>query len=154
MSSFWTDYGLSRLFNGGLDLDTHDIRALLVMSNTTADTEKDKQTLSGYTTLDEMDASGYARVQLTSEAVTTDTTNHWGVFDAANVTFSSLGNGTRKVAGALLYRHVDGTNANDQPIAFIELVDFHPGGIDFSMIWTAPSAGGIAVIANEGDGPD
>ena len=47
-----------------------DIRAILVMTNTTCDTEIDAITyVDDYTTLDESDATGYSRQALTSGMV-------------------------------------------------------------------------------------
>lgn len=110
------------LMNGGLDLDTHDIRARLCMTNTTCDTEVDAiSNLSSYTLIDVADATGYADVALTSEAVAADDTNDRAEFDAADVSFTGLGgDATRAYQGVLIYKYVDGTNANDIPIAFID----------------------------------
>ncbi len=110
------------LINGGLDLNSNDIRARLVMTNTTCDTEVDAiNTLSNYTTIDPCNATGYADVALGSEAVNTDDTNNRAEFDANDVSFSGLGgDASRAIQGVLLYKYVDGTNANDIPIAFIE----------------------------------
>lgn len=111
-----------RLLNGGLDLDTNDIRARLVMTNTTCDTEVDAiNDLADYTTIDPSDATGYADVALASEAVAADDANNRAEFDATDISFTGLGgDASRAYQGVLLYRYVDGTNANDLPIAFIE----------------------------------
>lgn len=99
-----------------------DIRARLVMTNTTVDTEIDAITdLADYTTIDPGDATGYADVALTSEAVNVDDANDRAELDAADVSFAGLsGDATRDYQGVLLYDYVDGTNANDIPVAFIE----------------------------------
>jgi hypothetical protein len=122
MASMLYTNALKLLMNGGLDLDTHDIRVMLLMSNTTADTDQDNITnISAIGTLDECDASGYARVALTGEAVTEDTTDNEAVFDANDASFTGLGgNATRAIQGALIYRHVDGTAGNDVPIMFVD----------------------------------
>ena len=52
-----------------IDLVTDDIRAALVMSNTTADTEDDANTLSGFTPLDECNGAHYVRKALTGKSV-------------------------------------------------------------------------------------
>lgn len=111
-----------RLLNGGIDLDTNDIRARLVMTNTTCDTEIDNiNDLADYTTIDVADATGYADVQLASEAVAADNTNDRAEFDAADISFTGLGgDATRDYQGVLLYKYVDGTNANDLPLCFID----------------------------------
>lgn len=111
-----------RLLNGGIDLDTDDIRARLCMTNTTCDTEVDAiNDLADYTLIDVADATSYADVALASEAVAADDTNDRAEFDAADISFTGLGgNATRDYQGVLLYKYVDGTNANDLPLAFID----------------------------------
>lgn len=138
MASFLYDNAKKLLMNGGLDLDTHDIRIALVMSNTTADTEDTKTTISGgtgFTTLDEMDGAGYARVALTTEAVTDSGT--YGKFDADDVTFTSVSAGTRSVTGALIFRFI--TNDTDNvPIAYIDFGgDFAANGSNIVITWSA-----------------
>ena len=107
--------------NGGVDLDTDDIRAALLMLNTTADTEIDAITfVDQYTTLDECDATGYARVALASEAVVADDANDRAEFDAADASFTGMsGDATRDIQGVLIYKHVT-NDANSIPIAFID----------------------------------
>lgn len=111
-----------QLLNGGYDLDTHDIRAKLLMSNTTCDTENDGiSTVSNFTTQDKSDATGYADVALASETVTKVDASDWAKFTSDNIVFSGLsGDATRDYVGILLYKYVDGTDANDKPIAYIE----------------------------------
>lgn len=135
MASFIYDNAKKLLMNGGLDLDTHDIRILLVMSNTTCDTEDTKLTISGFTTLDEMDGAGYARVALTNEAVTDSGT--YGKFDADDVTFTAVSAGTRSITGAVIYRFI--TNDTDNvPIAYIDFGgDFAANGSNIVITWSA-----------------
>lgn len=111
-----------RFANGGNDWDTHDIRFLLVMSNSTADTDQDALTLSGIGTLDEYDGSGYTRQALAAESVTRDDANNRAELGGTSpVTFgATVAAGTRQAIGHVIYRHVDGTAANDQPIAFVD----------------------------------
>lgn len=126
--------------NGGLDLDTHDIRVMLLMTNTTADTQQDSiDQISDITTLDECDASGYARVALTGEVVSEDTTDNEAVFDANDASFTGLGgNATRDIQGALVYRHVDGTSANDVPLFFVDFTtDIPSSATQIDVPWNA-----------------
>lgn len=109
----------------------NDIRILLVMTNTTADTEEDIEFISGLATLDEMNGAAYVRKALANQAVNTDTVNNRGEFDADNVTWTTLGAGTRSLAGFVVFRFV--TNDADSPlIAFID-------------------SGGFPIAANGGD---
>jgi hypothetical protein len=129
MASKIPNSALANLINGTIDLNTSDIRARLVMTNTTCDTEIDAiNTLSNYTTIDVGDATGYADVALTTETVTANDTDNRGDFDtASDIVFTGLsGNATRNYQGVLLYKYVDGTNANDIPLAFIEFTSAIP----------------------------
>lgn len=125
---------------GEIDLDTggNDIRVALLMTNTTADTENDAKVYVGdFTTLDECDGANYVRKALANEAVNKDDTNDRAEFDADDVTWTALGNGTRAIQGALIYKHV--TNDTDSPIiAFVEFsATQNPGGSDFTVSWNA-----------------
>lgn len=128
MASAIPNSAKERLMNGGIDLDTDDIRARLCMTNTTCDTEIDAvNDIADYTTVDPCDATGYADVALTSEAVAADDTNDRAEFDAADASFTGLGgDATRAIQGVLIYKYVDGTDANDIPIAFIDFASDIP----------------------------
>lgn len=117
-----------------------DIRVMLLMTNTTADTQQDAiDQISDITTLDECDASGYARVALTGEAASEDTTDNEAVFDANDASFTGLGgNATRAIQGALIYKHIDGTSANDIPVAFIDFTtDIPATATQVDVPWNA-----------------
>ena len=138
----------AKFLSGDLDLNTHDIRALLVMSNTTADTEEDTEFISGFTTLDEMDGTGYARVALTGEAVAADTTNDRGEFTSDVITFAGVDAGTRSVTALVLFRFVT-NDADSIPIAYIDtdatgLFPFVANGGDIII---TPDAEGILQLA-------
>lgn len=139
MASFWYTPAKERLAKGDLDFDEtgHDIRIMLCMTNTTADTDQDAGTLSAITTLDEYDGAGYSRAALASQTVTRDDPNNRAEIGATSpVSFgSTVAAGTRSAQGALVYRHVDGTAANDQPIAWIDTGGFplNGGGGPFEL---------------------
>lgn len=137
--SFVYNPAKARILRADLDFDLHDIRVMLVMTNTTADTQTTAATLSAITTLDEYDGSGYVRKALTGEIVNQDDPNSRAEFDADDVTWTALGAGTRSAQAVLLYRHVDGTAANDQPIAFIDTGGFPIAGNggDLTIAWNA-----------------
>jgi hypothetical protein len=104
-----------------IDLNADDIRCALLMSNTTADTENDaKVFVADLTTLDECNATGYARVALTGEAVNKDDGNDRAEFDANDVSFAGLGgDASRTYVGVLLYKHVT-NDADSRLIAYVE----------------------------------
>jgi len=122
---------------GEIDLNADDIRIQLLMTNTTADTENDAVvTISNFTTLDEFDGANYVVKALTSEAVNKDDANDRAEFDADDVVYTALGAGTRSIAGVLLYKHIDGTDANDKVIAWLEFATPKtPDGSDFTVVW-------------------
>lgn len=140
MASAIPNSAKSNLINGTIDLNTHDIRARLCMTNTTCDTEVDAiNDLADYTTIDPCDASGYADVALTGEAVNTDDGNNRAEFDANDVSFTGLGgNASRAIQGVLIYKYVDGTNANDLPICFIDFTSDIPAtATQIDIPWNA-----------------
>lgn len=126
MASIVFQNAVKLMMSGDLDLNTHDIRVALLSTNTTADTENDVTLMNGFSTLDECDATGYARVALTGEAVTHDTANDRAEFDANDASFTGLsGNATRAIQGALIFRHV--TNDTDSvPICFVDFTSDIP----------------------------
>jgi hypothetical protein len=114
---------LGRLLDGTFDLDTDDIRARLVMTDTTCDTEIDAiNNLADYTTIDPADATGYADVALTGKTITVNDVDNRAEYDTtSDIEFTGLsGDATRNYQGVLIYKYVDGTNANDLPIMYID----------------------------------
>jgi len=122
---------------GEIDLNADDIRVRLVMSNTTCDTENDAiVNLDDFSTIDPCDGANYVDKALANEAVNKDDGNDRAEFDADDVTWTALGVGTRQTVGALVYKYVDGTDANDIPIAFIEFAAaVTHDGTDFKIQW-------------------
>ncbi len=124
----------------GVDLSSDDIRARLCMTNTTCDTEEDAiDNLSDYSDIDVADATGYADVSLTGETVTANDTDNRGDFDtSSDIVFSGLsGDATRDYQGVLIYKYVDGTDANDIPLFF---VDFTSDVVKEATQVTVPSS--------------
>lgn len=130
--SFWYTPAKERLAKGDSDFDEagHDIRVLLAMTNTTADTDQDAGTLAAIGTLDEYDGAGYGRAALAAQVVNRDDVNNRAEISATSpISFgAAVAAGTRSAAGALVYRHVDGTAANDLPIAWIDSGGFPLNG--------------------------
>lgn len=124
MSFAYTPFKTRLLKKTAPDFDApDDIRVLLVMTNTTADTEQDAEFVANITTLDEMDGANYVRKALAGEVVNEDAPNNRAEFDTGDVTWSALGAGTRSMAGIVLYQHV--TNDADSPlIAYIDTGGF------------------------------
>ncbi len=140
MASNIFNSALNSILDQSLDLVNDDIRARLCMTNTTCDTEKDGiDNISDITTVDVCDATGYADVALANEAIAVDDANDRSEFDADNVSFTGLsGDATRDAQGVLLYAYVDGTDANDIPVAFIDFTaDITSAATQVDVPWDA-----------------
>ena len=140
MANFTYDHAKPLLGPALLKIDgTHDLRLILVMTDTTAHTEFDKATIDAFTALDEYDGGGYARVALSGEAWTKDALNRRSELDASDAVFASLGVGNRKCQGAILYRHVT-DDSDSVPVAWYDeggLFPFNGDGTDFTLTWDA-----------------
>lgn len=116
---------------GSINLETDDIRAILVMADSTADQEEDAQYVANVSTLDEMDGDNYVRKALQNQALSKDDGDDRGIFDAGNILYTNMSAGTREVKAIILYKHV--TNDGDSPL----IGYFDEDGFPFS-----PSANG------------
>lgn len=115
------------LLRGQYDFDSpQDFRIILVMTNTTFDTEEDDEFVGDTTTPDEYDGANYARKSLAGDAVSDDTANNRGEYDANDIQWAALGAGTRQAAGMVLFRFVT-VDADSPLIAYID-----SGGFPFS----------------------
>lgn len=126
------------LMRGSHDLPNADVRVLLAMSNTTFDTETDDEFVGDTTTPDEYDGTNYARQALTGEAVTDDTGNDRGEFDAADAQFASLGVGTRQATGMVVFSFII-NDAGSPLMAWIDTggFPFDGNGGNVDVAWNA-----------------
>jgi len=137
MASLLNLPGMQDLLDGTSNWLTSDYRARLLMTNTTADTENNKATLSAYTTLDSFDGSGASSIALTGEAVNVDSGNNRIEVDADDVAFGALGNGTRQIQGVILY-DFNTNDADSVPFVFIQFSSsINPGGATVTVQWDA-----------------
>lgn len=125
---------------------TGDVRALLVMSDTTVIADRDAEFLDDITDLDEYDGSGYAREALAAESFAVDLANDRWIFDADPIVFAALGVGTRQCVGMILYLHVT-DDTDSKPLKFINGTGFPFDGAGTDVTLTPPAAG-IALIRN------
>lgn len=138
MASFVYTPAKTGLLNGDLDFASDDIRVILVMTNSTADTDQDVEFVDDIGTLDEFDGANYARKALTGEAVNEDAANNRAEFDANDVQWAALGAGTRQALGMILFKFV--TNDADSPvIAWIDTggFPFSGNGGNVDVAWNA-----------------
>lgn len=125
---------------------TGDVRAALVMSNTTADTEVDAEFMAAFTTLDEYDGASYARVALTTEAWAAVLASDRFKFSNDPIVWAALGVGSRQAVGIILYLHV--TNDTDsKPLMYINGTGFPFDGNGEDVTYT-PHADGTMYIRN------
>lgn len=144
MASFAYTNFKTVLLQAGIDLREagHDIRVMLVMTNTTADTQEDVTTISAFTTLDEYDGANYVRKACANQTATADNANNRGEFDFDDFTWTSLGAGTRQAQAAVIYRHV--TNDTDSvPLAFVDTGGFPFSGNGGNVTYTVNVEGAI-----------
>jgi hypothetical protein len=126
MANFVHNEAKNQLMRGGLDFTSADMRLLLFMSNSTVMSQRDVNTISAVTTLDECDAAGYPAggVALTGETVTEDAPGNRAFFDANDASFANLAAGTRQVAGMLLYKFQGGSVGASLPVAGFDTPGF------------------------------
>jgi len=138
MASTVKNIAKSRLMSALMDLDEagDDMRAIGCMTNTTADTDVDADNTGTYT-LDEMDGANYVRKALANQAVATDDANDRAEFDADDLVYASLGNGTRQLQGLLIHEFIT-DDAGSFPLAFVEFAStINPGGSTLTVSWNA-----------------
>lgn len=146
MASFAYDNAKEILLKGDLDFDEagNDIRVLMVSTNTTADTEKDKATIGGFTTLDEYDGANYARKALANQVVSEDNANHRGEFSHDAVVWTALGAGTRQCQGLVYYKHVT-NDADSIPLFYVDGTGFPFQGNGGNVTLTPNAEGALQV---------
>jgi hypothetical protein len=117
-------YNLLRVYYTGAD-----VRAKLVMSNTTADTDVDADKVADIGTLDEYNGSGYTEATLTTSALQADPTNNRGEYIPNNFSFgATVAAGTRQAVGILFYKRISGVASVDEVIGFYDGAPFPTNG--------------------------
>lgn len=99
-------------------IDDATIKAALLMSNTTADTERTVATIGGFTTHGQCDDSNYTDKTL-STILTQDDTDDRGVIthSSSSLTWSgNAGDGSLQMKALLVYKDVGGVFADGIPI--------------------------------------
>lgn len=134
---------LQKLFDGGFDIDTTDIRcALAEADGNDPATEVDAETLDAFYSAagfaaSEFDGANYAREVLSGVADTRDDVNDLVKLSADDYTISSLGAGTNPVKGALIYAHVT-DDTDSWPICWLPYAsNQNPSGADFPVSFHA-----------------
>lgn len=138
MAAFVYQRGKELLATAALNLGSADLRVALVMTNTTADTQKTANTFGDFTTLDECDGANYARVDLAGVTVVRDDGNLIVYLDANDAVFTNLGAGTRQNQAALLHVH-NATPGLEVPVGFQDQggFPFDGTGANNTIQWAA-----------------
>lgn len=106
------------IMNGAIDLDTDAINVMLVTSTYTPniDTHTKRSDITN-----EISGTGYTAggSALASKTVTADNTGDKGVFDAADLSWSTA---TFTARGAVLYKARGGASSADELLAYIDFV--------------------------------
>lgn len=108
-------------FTSSIDLSSDTIKVALYNDTTSFTFNPDTHAhvsdiLDGGTTAQEFGGTGYSRKSLSSKAVTQDDTDDEAVFDAADLSWSSLDGET--IQGIIFYKQVGGddTTPGDDPV--------------------------------------
>ena len=144
MANFAYTFGKLQIMNGAIDLSSDDIRIMLVMTNSTADTDQDVDFIDQIGTLDEMDDVSYVRKALASEATAVDDPNNRAEFTADPVTWTALGAGTREVLGAVIFKFVT-NDADSILLAYIDTGGFPFAATGADVTITPPAEGWIQI---------
>jgi hypothetical protein len=146
MANFAYTAAKQKIAKGDADFDTLDIRAILVMTNTDADTAQDAATITAIGVLDEYDGAGYARPDLGASTITQDDPNNRSEIDYPDFTFgASVAAGTRQAAGYVIYTRVDGTPGNDWPVGWVDTGGFPFSGNGGAVNVTVNAEGAIQI---------
>ena len=150
MADFIYNVAKKRLLDGDLHLDTDDLRIILLEAVVGED--KDHATMTAALApagLTELTSTGYVTVldyangstALTEAANQQDDSNDRGEAHASDPSWASISQAAAEtVVGAIIYIHVDGTGANDIPLAFIDsLTGFPltPNGSNITLAFNA-----------------
>lgn len=151
MASFVYNNGMNRILDGTCDLSSggDTIKCMLVQAAYVADPDhvyveeaaddanEHEVTVTGYTE----GYGGAGRVALTSQAISTDDANDLVKFDAADITWTTLGAG-ETIAGACLIQEVT-NDAASFLIMYLDFTNKATDGGDFPLVF---STDGIATF--------
>lgn len=109
-SSYVTNRGLKHILNGAFVPGTTTIKALLITTEVAASTGRDLNTVADFLGVAaESTATGYARVTLTSGAVSEDDASDRAAGDFADISWGAIGGAVNTaIAQALVY--IDGAS--------------------------------------------
>lgn len=135
---------------GTLDIDAGLVRITLLQDTTTADTERDKTTVSGFTTLGEANGSGFTwghgftGRKLLAAVVWSIEAGQDIVFDCTDPVWAALGNSTNPLEGALVLLPGTTDDTDAIPIFHVSLPGpTSPGGSTLTLNIPDAGSGGL-----------
>jgi hypothetical protein len=143
MASGWYIAGLTLCLNGGADLNTDDIRVMLV--DDTYSFDEDLHIYADDVSGDELAGVGYERKALTGEAISAET--GMAVFDADNVQWASIAAG-ETIGGIVIYKHVGADDSANPLLIWVDTSNLATGGGAVDITWPAAASGGVAYVNN------
>lgn len=142
MTNLVYNEGKFQFMSAGLSASS-DWRISLHGTSTTLDTQNDGiATNTNFTTPDEFSGTNYTAggVALASEAVTKVDASDRAEFDAADVTFTSIGDvSSAQVQGILVYKFITAWSSS-VPVAWIDVgtnLPFRPNGGNVTITWAS-----------------
>jgi len=131
-----SQYNISK--DQSIDWISDTIKAILVMSNTTADVDIDADTVSGVGTLDESDDTGYARVSLANTTKSVNDSADRAEFDADDIVYSGMnGDASRGYPGVLVYKEIT-DDTDSPPLAYVPFGETKSSGATkLTVSWDA-----------------
>lgn len=147
MANIFYNTAKKEIFDGTVDLLANTIKLMLVTASYTPNADDDVAAAGGANDPDDHEANvtnytrghaGAGRKTLASKAIVVDKTNDRAEFDAADVTWTALGNGTNQalVAGIII-KEAGADDTSTRLIAYVDFSDFTTNGADFTLQWDA-----------------
>lgn len=132
--------GIFEIFGANTDLDSADLRVLLLKSSYTPN--KDHNFVADVVASSaEISVAGYARQTLASKTLTEDDTNDMVYLDANDVTFPGLATG-QTFQYPVMFRHT-GSDATAPVISAYDVGATPTAGTDVVIQWALPANGAI-----------
>ena len=133
MATLVYNTGKEQILNGGIDLDTNTIKALLIDSDYTENPDHD---YVADLVADECAGTNYVRKTL-AITITKDDANDRVLCDAADVTWSALGADVGTVYGVVVFKDT-GNDATSPLIYFGKFsTAYVSNGADLTLVWAA-----------------
>ena len=135
MADFVFTRGIAELFKADTDLDTADLRVLLLTSTYTQNKDNNFVADLG----NELTVGGYARQTLTGETVTEDDANDQVYLDANDPLFAALATG-ETIGWMVLFRQT-GADATAPVLCAYDVTNTPTNGSDVTVQFAAPASG-------------